>query len=357
MASPKPDGPSVTSAIDVHTHAVPTPLLRELETGRNGFSARRSDAGWVVDVPGVGPTRPIGPRMAQTSVRTDWLARAGIGAHLLSPWMDIQVAPLPHTGMRDWLRRLNDAMVAEAAATGPGSVALASVALDDGDVAAADLVDAVDNLGMAGLCLTTSPADGRVLSDPSFASLWAAAAEHRIPVMLHPPTTGPAGALTTLDGLGNVYGRLIDSTTAIADLILSGHLDRFPGLRILVVHGGGFLPYQLDRLDGGYRAGEAKRIELALGRPSAYARHFVYDTVALSAPSIRLLVDLVGADRVALGSDFPFPIGDPVPVTTVDEAGLGGPDRAAVLHDTAAALFETVASRSETAAALPGERS
>ena len=157
--------------------------------------------------------------------------------------------------------------------------------------------------------------------------------------MLHPPTFGPAATLPTLDGLGNVYGRLIDSTTAIADLILSGHLDRFPRLRLLLVHGGGFLPYQLGRLDGGYCAGESKRVELALGQPSAYARHFVYDTVALSAPSIRMLVDVVGADRVALGSDFPFPIGDPAPVTTLDQAGLAEGDRAAVRSGTATSLL------------------
>ena len=190
--------------------------------------------------------------------------------------------------------------------------------------------------------MTTSPADGRALSDPSLTPLWAAAEERRIPVMLHPPTIGPASGLPSLGTLGNVYGRLIDSTVAIADVILSGMLDRHPGLQILLVHGGGFLPYQLGRLDGGYRAGEIRRAELALGSPSAYARHFFYDTVALTAGSLLMLVNLVGADRIALGTDFPFPIGDPTPVRTVDATDLSTAERVAVLHGTAEALFAAV---------------
>jgi aminocarboxymuconate-semialdehyde decarboxylase len=333
----------VDGCIDVHAHAVPLPLLRELEHGVCGFSATRTDAGWVVDVPGVGKTRPVGARMTDTFKRNDWMASAGIDTQILSPWMDVQVAPLPAGIMRDWLRRLNDAMATEAAASGPHIRAMASVAIHDGDNAASDLVEAIDDLGLAGLCLTTSPSDGRALSDASFEPLWAAVAERGIPVMLHPPTIGPSNDLRTLAGLGNVYGRLIDTSVAVADLILSGLLDRFPGLRILLVHGGGFVPYQIGRLDGGYRSGESKRTELQRGAPSDYLDAFYYDTVALSSASIRMLVDTVGADRVTLGTDFPFPIGDPAPVQTVDKASLSPAHREAVLHGTAHDLFGTSA--------------
>ena len=114
-AGPLPEAVAVT---DVHVHAVPTPLLRQLETGRNGFSATRSGAEWVVEVPGAGPTRPIGPRMTQTPrALTGWPEPGSApGAVAVDGCAGRTARP---RAMRDWLRRLNDAMATEAATSGP----------------------------------------------------------------------------------------------------------------------------------------------------------------------------------------------------------------------------------------------
>jgi aminocarboxymuconate-semialdehyde decarboxylase len=136
-----------------------------------------------------------------------------------------------------------------------------------------------------------------------------------------------------------VHGRLVDNTIAATELILSGLLDRHPGLTVVLVHGGGYLPYQAGRLDGGYRTGEAHAADLAKGAPSAYLADFHYDTVALSGPAIGLLTGLVGAERVLLGSDYPFALGDPQPVRTVRELGLGAKETDAVLRGNAAGVF------------------
>ena len=319
---------TISDAVDVHAHIVPPALLSDLaESERDGFSARRTDAGWIVSVPGSGDTRPIRPRMTETGPRRAWLAEQGIGRQVLSPWLDIQ------TGTRDWTRRLNDAMCASAAEF--GTVALACVALGDPETAAEDLTEALRAEELAGLLLTTDPADGPGLHEPRWDPLWSVAAHAGIPVMLHPPTRGPSAELSSIGDLGNVHGRLVDNTIAISKLILHGVLDRHPDLRILLVHGGGYLPYQAARLDGGYRTGEAKVDDLPRGLPSAYLPAFHYDTVALSAPAIRFLAELVGADRVLLGSDFPFALGDPQPVRTARAAGLGTDS----LRDSAIELF------------------
>lgn len=319
---------TTSDALDVHAHIVPPTLLTDLaETEHNGFSARRTDAGWVVSVPGGGDTRPIRPRMTETGPRQAWLVEHGIGKQVLSPWLDIQ------NGTRDWARRLNDAMCASAAEY--GTVALASVALGDPDTAAEDLTEALGAKELTGLLLTTDPADGPGLHDPCWDPLWSVAARAGIPVMLHPPTCGPSGDLSSIGDLGNVHGRLVDNTIAISKLILHGLLDRHPGLRIVLVHGGGYLPYQAARLDGGYRIGEVKVGELDRGLPSAYLPAFHYDTVALSAPAIRFLAELVGAGQLLLGSDFPFALGDPTPVRTAETAGLS----VTSLRDNAIELF------------------
>jgi aminocarboxymuconate-semialdehyde decarboxylase len=139
--------------------------------------------------------------------------------------------------------------------------------------------------------------------------------------------------------MGNVYGRLVDNTLAVTELILHGLLDRHPGLRLVLVHGGGFLPYAATRLDGGYRTKEAFADELAKGSPSAYLGDFYYDTVTLSANGIAFLAGLVGAGHVLLGSDYPFALGDPAPAATVRAAGLSESDTEAILAGNATELF------------------
>lgn len=322
---------TTNDAVDVHAHIVPPMLLAQLaEREREGFSARRTDAGWVVSVPGSGDTRPIRPRMTETGPRRAWLADQRIGRQVLSPWLDVQ------SGTRDWARRMNDAMCASAAEF--GTVALATVAPGAPDTMAADLTEALRAEELAGLLLSTDPAAGPPLHDPHWDPLWSVAAGAGIPIMLHPPTCGPSAGLSSIGDLGNVHGRLVDNTIAISKLILHGVLDRHPGLRIVLVHGGGYLPYQAARLDGGYRTGETKAGDLAQGLPSAYLSAFHYDTVALSAPAIRFLAELVGAEGMLLGSDFPFALGDPQPTRTVEAAGLSLKS----LRDNALELFPGV---------------
>lgn len=327
---------SRTEVLDTHAHIVPRSLLTALEQAPVvGFSARRTDAGWVVTVPGTGDTRPIGARMTEPGAQAGWRRQTGVTRQILSPWLDIQSAPLNPARARDWARTVNDAMAESA----EGTVALASVAIDDGDRAAEDLLEAWKRPEFGGLILNTDPPAGPAPHEPSFDPLWTLAAAEGIPVVLHPPTCGPSNDLASLGTMGNVHGRLIDNTVAITKLILAGVLDRHPDLRLVLVHGGGFLPYQAHRLDGGYRTKEAFAGDLKRGKPSAYLADFHYDTVGLSGPSIAFLAGLVGSDRVLLGSDHPFALGDPEPVRTVRESGLDDDAVDAILHTNADMLF------------------
>lgn len=337
-----PDGsaPASEAAVDVHAHVVPASLLAELAAGPvAGFGAARTDRGWVVTVPGTGPTRPIGARMTDEAPHRAWLAQTGVTSQVISPWMDVQSGTMSPAEARDWARRLNDAMARTAAILGKDTRVLASVATDDGVAAAADLEEAWARPEIAGVLLNTDPPGGPALHDPTLEPFWAAAAATGVPIMLHPPTCGPSGELPTIGTRGNVHGRLIDNSIAVSELILHGLLDRHPGLTLVLVHGGGYLPYQASRLDGGYRTREAFGVELERERPSDYLSDLYYDTAALSAPAVAFLAGLVGADHVLLGSDYPFALGDPQPVRTVREAGLTPEQTGTVLHGTADKIF------------------
>lgn len=308
----------MNEVIDAHAHIVPESLLTDP-------AFRRTDKGWVFTAPGIGETRPIGPRMTTVDARRAWLAETGVTRQILSPWLDVQ------ENGRDWVRRLNDAMC-EVADTF-GTVGLASVDVTDAERAAQDLVAAIEAPQLVGLILSTDPLNCPPLHSPHYEPLWTAAAEHQIPIMLHPSTCGPHSEL------GNVHGRLVDNTIALGNLVLSGVFDRFPGLKLLAVHGGGFLPYQGGRLDGGYRTGETKLGELERGKPSAYLSDFYYDTAALTAPAVAYLTERVAPGRVMLGSDYPFAIGDPQPATTVLDATLTRDMTESVLRGAAHDLF------------------
>lgn len=341
MTGPTNDETGGDAVVDVHAHVVPPSLLARLAAGSGieGFSANRTEKGWVVDVPGTGPTRPAGARMTDPGPRREWMSRTGVTEQVISPWMDIQSGDLSPRAAKDWARRLNDAMAETAAELGGGTRVLATVPTFDGESAAAGLEEVRARPEVAGVLLNTAPGDGVALHDPEFEPFWAAAERDGFPIMLHPPTCGPSNALPTLGGMGNVHGRLIDNTLAVTELILHGLLDRHPGLVIVLVHGGGFLPYQAARIDGGYRTRESFAGELARERPSAYLRELYYDTAALSGPAIAFLTRLVGADRVLLGSDYPFALSDPEPVRTVREAGLETHETAAVLSANANKIF------------------
>ena len=327
--------------IDTHVHALPAGLLQQIaDRDVDGFSAARADGGWRVTLPGGQPPRLVRGPMTDTGRRADWVARQGMTGQVVSPWLDAQpVGGMPDAAARDWARRLNAALAEQEAAE--DNPVLATVAITGH--AAADLRQAVETDGMTGLILSTNPPAADSLADPSLEELWETAAGLGVPVVLHPPTDGPARALPGSAEFGNTYCRLVDTTFAVTKLLLSGVLDRHPALRLVVVHGGGFLPYQSRRLDGGHRADALSGYVIERDRPSDYVPDLFYDTVALRPESVRFLVGLAGEDQVLLGSDYPFPLGDPDPVGTVRSAGLDEAATTAVLGGNAARLFSAAA--------------
>jgi aminocarboxymuconate-semialdehyde decarboxylase len=329
-------------AVDMHGHGVPESFLKEIASrgdGVCGVTAARDGDDWHVRMPAAPVVRVVRAGMRDAERRRKWLAEQRIGVQVLSPWLDVQSSPgMTADVSRDWARRLNEAMLAESEAAGGCHPVLASVALHRPERAAEDLVQAVSSQGMAGLILNTHPPE-RDLADAELEPLWSAAEQLGIPVVLHPPTEGPHSAIPGAAAYGNAFGRLIDSTLVLASLVLGGLLDRHPDLALVAVHGGGFLPYQAKRLDGASRIGPLADLTPERGSPSEYLTSLYFDTVSLSASAIRFLTEVAGADRVLLGTDYPFPLGDRTPVQTVHDAGLSPADTRQVLHGNSANLL------------------
>ncbi|TCK21827.1 amidohydrolase family protein [Pseudonocardia endophytica] len=328
--------------VDCHAHTVPETFLADLarRPAGGGIEVWRTDGGFAIVVPGA-PERQIRPRMSGLAPRLASMTEQRIDRQLVAPWLDIQpTAAMPPADARSWARRINDALLGmadEGAAAAAG--VLGSVALHDPDHAADDLDTAV-GAGMAGLILSTDPAHCDTLGDPRLEPVWAAAEQLGIPVMLHPSADGPSRALPGSAAFGNVYCRLVDTSFAVARLILAGVLDRHPKLRLITVHGGGLVPFQSGRLDGGHRADALSSYRIDRDRPSDYLADLYYDTVALSPAAIRFLVEAVGPGRVLLGTDYPFALGDPDPVGAVESVQLDRTDRDAILGGNVLSILE-----------------
>jgi aminocarboxymuconate-semialdehyde decarboxylase len=206
----------------------------------------------------------------------------------------------------DFCRQANDSLARFVAASDRLD-GVAVVPLQDPEAAAAELRRAVRQLGLRGTEIGTT-LEHIPLDDPRFDPFFQAAAELDVPVMLHPYYVGTRPTLADFY-MTNLTGNPLETCIAASRLILSGFLDRHPGLRLLLVHAGGFMPYQIGRLDHGFRVRPESRAALTTP-PSTYLRRFWYDTITHAATPLRFLIDLVGADRVLFGTDLPFDMAD-----------------------------------------------
>jgi aminocarboxymuconate-semialdehyde decarboxylase len=136
----------------------------------------------------------------------------------------------------------------------------------------------------------------------------------------------------------NVIGNPLETTVAAGHLILSGVMDAYPRLKILLAHGGGALPYLHGRLDRGFK--QRPEINRVISRPpTEYLRRFYFDTITHDPDVLKNLVDLVGADHVLLGSDYPFDMGNENPVELVRSADLGTENENMILVANASQLL------------------
>jgi aminocarboxymuconate-semialdehyde decarboxylase len=323
--------------VDVHVHYV--------SPGAFDAARRQPDTYGVRLLPGDGvrlqigdepPTRPLLPALYTLDLHVKFLAEQGIDTAVFGPLMDIAGYSLPTAQGAAWSRLQNEALAA-ALREAPGAHrGLATVPLQEPATAAAELRFAVRELGLRGAMVDPN-ALGRPLGDAAFDPFWKAAADLAAPVVLHP------FLLEAVERFGrhylhNLVGYPFETTLAAASLILGGTLDRFPGLSVVLVHGGGFLPYHIGRFDRAHQTRPEARVDDA-GLPSRYLRRFLYDTLVQRPDALRYLVQLVGHDRVMLGSDHPFWMGDPDPLRVVREAGLDPAIEAAILGENAAKIF------------------
>ena len=298
---------------DVHAHSLPEELLSWLRSEGPAIGIELDEG--QARIAGRVSTMPLRGELTDLRRRLEWMDRAGVEMQLISNWIDLTAYALPPDWGVVWARRVNEALAAEASRHPDRLRALATVPLQDPEAAAAELRYAAGELGMVGVEIGTT-IEGADLVTFGIGAFWEEAARLRSIVLLH-PIYPLSGLDLSAYFLHNSVGRPAETTIAISRLVFSGVFDRYPGLRVCVVHGGGALPFLAGRLQRAYEAVPNVAARDLETPPLDAVRSLYYDTVLNSPQALRFLIDLVEVDRVLLGSDYPFEMGDLDPVRTI----------------------------------------
>ena len=235
----------------------------------------------------------------------------------------------------------NEALAAFCAAHPKRFAAFASLALQFPDLAVQQLEKAVKRLGLRGVAVGGSVA-GVEFSDPRFHAIWAKCEELGAPIFIHPATQPQlAGRYKGNGVLSNVIGNPLDTTIALSHLIFEGTLDRFPGLKVIAAHGGGFLASYAARSDEGCRV-FPEQCDPAIRlrkKPTEYLRDIYVDNIVFTPEAMRHLDAEIGYDRVLLGTDYPYPWQPGAVDVVLNAPGASDAQKVAMLGGTAARVL------------------
>jgi aminocarboxymuconate-semialdehyde decarboxylase len=326
----------MTRIIDVHNHFYPPAYIDALRAQPSGGMRVTTDADGNPVLHSPGDANIAVPTHRDVAARLAALDTAQVDMQVLTfTTPGVHVHP-PDRAARD-ARLVNDALAAVVRDRRDRFTALGTLPLCDPAASVAELDRVMGDLGLPG-CMVFGNVNGVALSDRRFWPLYQRASDRRAVLYIHP--THPVGVEAMLEyWLMPLVGFLFDTTLAAASLVFAGVVERFPGIRWVLGHLGGAIPYLAERLDRGYRAFADCRAHVSRP-PSEYLRTFYYDTVNFDPRALRLAIDFAGADRILAGSDFPHQIGSlGSMVQSIEAVGLSARDRAKVLGDNAGLLL------------------
>lgn len=321
--------------IDTHAHIIVPEILREA----------KPDEEWRPRVTWENGKQFIeyGPKRIGSATREfvspekiiDEIKKSGADAVLLCPWVSLVRYEAKPEESLSACQVQNDALSSLVKKYPTQIVALGMIPLQDVALAIKEL-ERLMNLGLKGVEIGTN-VNSIYPGDERFRPFWEACESLGAFVFIHPVEGGGRAELRDYY-MWNVIGNPMDTTIAAGHLILSGVMDAYPRLKILLAHGGGTLPYIHGRLDRGFK--QRPEIKKVISKPpTEYLKQFYFDTITHDVTVLRGLVDLVGADHVLLGSDYPFDMGNENPVELVRAAGFDAETELKILSGNATRLL------------------
>jgi aminocarboxymuconate-semialdehyde decarboxylase len=324
--------------IDIHAHVmtpeaeeIAAPLFTPDKDPFIGFSGPVSDAYNRKHF------AEIVPKLTQPDQRLRDMDRMGVDVQAISVappqffyWTEPQVGAKVTSIMNDRLFEIVQAQPDR-------FVGLGALPLQDVDLALGELERVVDDLRFSGLEICTN-VNGVDFDDPRFEPFFEMVVEKDLLLVVHPNGFTHGERLTDYY-LINTIGMPMDSTVFIARVIFGGVMERYPELKICVMHGGGYLPFYPARFDHAYRNRDDCREHISRP-PSTYLAQMYFDTMVFDPEMLGTLVQRWGADHVLLGTDYPYDMGEIDPVGLLGRVdGLDGEERSMIAGGNAARLL------------------
>lgn len=326
--------------IDVHAHFVPPAVIDTLaDRGADyGVDLVETEPGChCCRFPSGMQIRPFFETLTDVDLRLADMDRQKIDRQILTLWADIFGYELPPDKGAAWHGLLNDCLARLCEATPERFSWMGSGPLQDAAKAAREL-ERTMKAGAVGT-MVAAHVQGRNLGDCDLDEFWAACVALRAPVFIHPvqPVAPPRAERFALN---QIVAYTNDTTLTVGSLISAGVLDRFPGLELILSHGGGSVPYLIGRFDRMHIAADHRATGVAAKQPpSAYLTRFHYDTILHHGAALRYLRDLVGVERLVLGTDVPFPPGDPDALGSLRAADFADEEITRIAETNPRALF------------------
>jgi len=324
---------------DLHTHYYPDAFFRLIEQVGGAFSFGTDPTGRTIIRYRGSRFFGITPPMTDPALRIEDMDRVGIDIEVLS-LSTPNVYFAPPERQAEVARLVNDAY-AELASRHPRRFkGFASIPMDDPDAALRELERTQGELRMNGV-IVLSNINGRALTDARYRPFFVECDRRRVCVFIHPMIPASAEPFAEYV-LGPIVGFPFDTTLAVARLCYAGVFRELPNIRWILGHLGGAVPYLMERMDNGWRDFAECRANID-ELPSVYLKRLYYDTVSFSAPSLRLARELVGADHLVMGSDYPHLLGSiDRAVSSIESLDVPAPDKERIFSGTARAILNNL---------------
>lgn len=323
--------------VDCHTHTY-SPSAEALVKGRYSasdlpYQRDMADDSKATDAQQI---KEIAPKFRDVQVRLDDMAAMRVDVQVVAPAPGQQhywAEPSLNVALS---REQNDHVAGMVRSRPERFVGMGTLPMRDVRAAQDEATRSVEELGLRGFQIDSHVNDLE-LSDRSFDPLYQTLARLDVPLFVHPLGFSHGHRLKDFF-MVNAVGQPLEEVIATAHFIFGGVLDRFPDLKVCVAHGGGYFPYYIGRMDHTWEVRPEVR-KLIPDPPSSYLRRMWFDSCVFRSDALEQLVELAGADRVMLGSDYPFDMADHDPRRVIDESDLAPADRDAILGGNAKAMF------------------
>jgi aminocarboxymuconate-semialdehyde decarboxylase len=320
--------------IDFHSHVIPETIIAAMRADPERYATRiESEAGKRYLARGRLRLELL-TEFSVAEAKLEAMDRKGIEISVISPGPQVFFYGLPENQGIEAARLVNDGIAAMAAKKPARLRGMATLPMQHPEAALAEMERVAREHGFKGIELATT-APGGELADPRYRPLLRRAQELKMTIFAHPNTIGTGGRLDCYY-LTNLIGNPLETTIMVANLMFSGALDELPRLKMLLAHGGGFAPYQVGRFVHGHKVRPETRAHTASSAKDMLKR-FYFDTLTHDAQALRYLVELVGAERIVVGTDSPFDMGDENPRATLSRFS---PEEVATLRRNALRLLE-----------------